>query len=631
MGKIAKYMFVALLGLFVFTSCVKPTPEVDQIGNTSGNLNNGSKYVMVDGWVYYTELEVGIYYLGAESKSNIGGFWKMRPDFSQRQRISVDYVEGLYVVGSKIYTKSGFVYDTIKNTYQEAEWAQDVYTGGAYSLLFLNGTVYFGENAIDLDGKNPRVFAEGSTVTQLDYSNGWIYFNDPNLGDRSLCKIKPDGTGKTVVATGVVNEYVIVEDKLYYSNTSDNGTLYVLDLKTYATEKLSDRPVHQLNYYEGKLYYLNREYLDGVYMSEIDRINTDGTGYERILTSSAGLDQLSILDGWLYYGGLSLSLNDGPHYRMSLRTGEIQEQKIDVAVVTPITSDQTYVKGDAELNFFAEKDGWLYFSKLTADTDRGIYRMKPDGSDVSKISDEAALSMLIVEDWIYFSNFDYRMMLFRMRLDGSDVELVSSKSTGLGILKDEWLYVSSQNELFRVRTDGTGYMKLSNAIRFRIAGEKIIVGFEETAGSGVLTMDLDGKNKVEIYTGINSILDVSEEWIYFVKHDGFGNNDGFTYRMKHDGSMESIMDDSGGFSWMTHHNGWYYALSDDSKTITRLRADGTQRSVIINLPIRLADIDIVLDRIIISIHDDESQKYSVESYDLEGRNKIELSALTIQR
>ena len=95
--------------------------------------------------------------------------------------------------------------------------------------------------------------------------------------------------------------------------------------------------------------------------------------------------------------------------------------------------------------------------------------------------------------------------------------------------------------------------------------------------------------------------------------------------------MESIMDDSGGFSWMTHHNGWYYALSDDSKTITRLRADGTQRSVIINLPIRLADIDIVLDRIIISIYDDESQKYSVESYDLEGRNKLELSALTIQR
>lgn len=629
MGKIVKYLLIVFACIFFFASCVKPTEETGQVGSTSGNMNNGSKYVMYDGWVYYTEFEGTYSHHGYDGASQLGGFWKMRPDFSQRERISIEYAESLFVVGSKIYTKTGFVYDTVKKTYTEAKWAKDGYIGGAYSILFLDGTVYSGGNAIDLDGKNQRLFAEGSTVTQLDYSNGWIYFNDPNLGDRSLCKIKPDGTEKTIVATGVINDFVIEDDKLYYPNKLDNDTLYVLDLNTGVSTKLADILVERLNYHDGKLYYLSRVNEDGNYISEIYRIDTDGSDNERIVSSRAGLGSISILDGWLYYGGFSFDV-DGPHLRMSLSTGEIQEEKMDEKFADPVTTNQEYVKGDSKMSFVAEKDGWLYFPKVSPGDDRGIYRAKPDGSSFSKISDEVAYSLMIVEDWIYFSNFNYRMMLFRMHLDGTNVEMVSNKASAYATLKDEWIYVASYPEFFRVRTDSTGYMRLSDSGHFHIMGDKIIISSEGSAESnlsGIYTMDLEGKSKVRIYTGINTILDVSEDWIYFVKHDGFGNNDGFTYRMKHDGTMLSIMDDIGGFSRMVPYNGWYYASSDDLKTIYRLRADGTERSIIIELPMQLENFGIVNDRLIISVYDYDLIEFSIDSYDLEGKNKIEFTPL----
>lgn len=629
MGNISKRLLVLFACVFIFTSCVKPAGETDQVRSTSGNINNGSRYVMYDGWIYYTEFEGTWSYHGVDSASHFGGFWKMKPDFSQRHRIAIEDAESLFVVGSKIYTKTGFVYNTVSKSYTKAEWAKKVSADGSYAFLILDRTVYFGGNAIDLDGKNLRSFAEDSTVVRMDAYKGWLYFNDPNLEKYSLCKIKPDGTEKTIVATGVINDFVIEENKVYYPNSYDNDMLYVLDLNTGASSKLANIPVTRLNYHDGKLYYLSYKISERNTLSEIYRINTDGSDNERIVSSSAGLGQLSILDGWLYYGGLSDDV-DGPHLRMSLSTGEVEELKIDVKFADPVTNNQEYIKGDKKMSFVAEKDGWLYFSKVSSDADRGIYRVKPDGSASYKISGEVATSLMIVEDWIYFSNYNYRMMLFRMHLDGTNVEMVSNKNSTVAILKDEWIYVSTPPELFRVRTDSTGYMKLSNDVRFRIAGDNIIISDEGDAGSnlpGIFKMDLDGKNKIRIYTGFNSVLDVSDDWIYFIKHDGFGNPDGFTYRMKLDGSSLSVIDDLGGFSIMVPYHDWYYAVSDDLKSITRLGADGTERSVIINLPIRLENIDVVNDRIYITTYDYESIEFSVASYDLDGKNKIEFKSL----
>lgn len=631
MRKILKCLLIVFAGIFFLASCTKPPVETDQVVNTSGNINNGSKYVMYDGWIYYTELETPFSIYGVDSESHFGGFWKMRPDFSQRQRISVEYAESLFLVGSKIYTKSGFVYDTVTKKYTKAKWAKEVYIGGTYAILILDGTVYFENKAIDLDGKNLRTFAEGSTVTRIDAYKGWLYFNDPNLEKYSLCKIKPDGTGKTILATGVVDDFVIEENKLYYPNVYDNNWLYVLDLKTGVSTKLADIPVGSLNYYDGKLYYLSYVMSERNSISAIFRINTDGSDNERIVSSSAGLGQISILDGWLYYGGLAgEGSDDGPHLRMSLSTGEVEELKLDVKFADPVTNSQEYIKGDTKMSFVAEKDGWLYFSKVSSDADRGIYRVKPDGSAFFKISDEVADSLMIVEDWIYFTNFNFRIMLFRMHLDGTNMELVSSKISNRSILKDEWIYVSTATEFFRVRTDSTGYMKLSNDVQFRISGDTIITSDGGDGGSylpGIFKMDLDGKNIKRIFTGFNSILDVSDDWIYFFKHEGFGKPDGSTYRMKLDGSSLSVIDDSGAFYKMVPYHDWYYAVSGDLKTITRLRADGTENSVIINLPIGLWHIDVVNNRIFITTYDNESKEFTVVSYGLNGKNKIEFKPL----
>jgi len=632
MGKTLKCLLIVFVGMFFLSSCAKPAERNDQSGVTSGNSNNGSRYVMHEGWIYYTVQESAFSFHGVDSELRIGGFWKMRPDFSQRQRIAKEDAERLVIVGSKIYTQTGFVYDTDSQSYTQATWAKEVSAHGASSFFIYDQSVYFGGLAIDLDGSNLRIFAADSTVVRMDVYQGWIYFNDPNLEKSSLCKIRPEGTDKTIVTTGVVDDFVIEDNKLYYPNAEDNGTLYVLNLNTGDATKLADIPVKSLNYYAGKLYYLYNREDDGELLSEIYRINSDGFENERIVASSAGIDSLTILDGWLYYGGLSMDVGE-PQYRMSLSTGEIEESKLDVSYAQPAASDQEYVKGNTQMSFFVEKDGWLYFAKVTADDDRGTYRSKPDGSQMTKISDEVAYSLMIVEDWIYYSNFDYRMMLFRMRLDGTDVEMVVDQDSSYATLKDEWIYISTEVELFRIRTDSTGYTKLSNESRFDIVGEKIILSELGNAGDdapGIFTMDLDGKNKKRIYTGFNFLLDTSEEWIYFAKHDGFGNTDGFTYRMKQDGSSIQIFEDTESFSIMVPYNGWYYAVSDDGKSIYRTKANGTAKELIMRLPIRLESMQIIKDRILVSTYDSDAQNFRVDLYDLNGKRKIEFYALDVK-
>ncbi|MGB7595622.1 MAG: DUF5050 domain-containing protein, partial [Erysipelotrichaceae bacterium] len=111
------YLMIAFACILVFVSCVKFTSDTIKVGNTSGNINNGARYVEFKGWIYYTESDATVSYHRYDGINPFGGFWKMKPDYSERQKIANEDAESLFVVGSKIYTKSGYVYDTVTGSY----------------------------------------------------------------------------------------------------------------------------------------------------------------------------------------------------------------------------------------------------------------------------------------------------------------------------------------------------------------------------------------------------------------------------------------------------------------------------------------------------------------------------------
>lgn len=62
-------------------------------------------------------------------------------------------------------------------------------------------------------------------------------------------------------------------------------------------------------------------------------------------------------------------------------------------------------------------DGWIYYTHSNDTADAGIYKMRTDGSEKTKLSDENNHHYVNVSgDWIYYTNFQ----LYKMRTDGSE-------------------------------------------------------------------------------------------------------------------------------------------------------------------------------------------------------------------
>ena len=77
----------------------------------------------------------------------------------------------------------------------------------------------------------------------------------------------------------------------------------------------------------------------------------------------------------------------------------------------------------------AATDGeWIYYSN-TRDQEK-LYRIKPDGNDKQKVSDDLSKMLNVVEGWIYYYNFLHMSdmipigELCRIKTDGSGRQIV---------------------------------------------------------------------------------------------------------------------------------------------------------------------------------------------------------------
>ncbi len=85
-----------------------------------------------------------------------------------------------------------------------------------------------------------------------------------------------------------------VDQQLFYSNVSDDNKLYVLDISTGKSKRISSSRAQYIVYADGWLYYSN--YSHGAYLS---KIRPDGSG-EQVLNREETKD-LFVKDGYLYF------------------------------------------------------------------------------------------------------------------------------------------------------------------------------------------------------------------------------------------------------------------------------------------------------------------------------------------
>ena len=75
-------------------------------------------------------------------------------------------------------------------------------------------------------------------------------------------------------------------------------------------------------------------------------------------------------------------------------------------------------------------------------------------------------------DWVYYCSGPYKSPyageLYKIKTDGTERTKVSDDSLSLINVVGDWIYYITQGKIFKIKTDGTGKTKLNDDISFRL-------------------------------------------------------------------------------------------------------------------------------------------------------------------
>jgi hypothetical protein len=258
----------------------------------------------------------------------------------------------------------------------------------------------------------------------------------------------------------------------------------------------------------------------------IYKINKDGTGKTNVLENGAG--RFIVSKDWIYYNNIN-------------EHGRIYKVSMDGTKRIKITEDESW-------NFDVTHGDWIYYTKNEGSNDKyQMFRIGMDGREKSQISNKKAYNLMVLNDWIYYTDI-MNTRIYKMRIDGSDEMLLNKEDTGqieIFGASDDWIYYytfgdSGLSKTYKIKTDGT---------------DKILIG-----------------QPYEVLDNIN--LGVSGDWIYarsyLYKYD--------TYKLDIKGAYNYEKIKIGSLRMMNavSMDGWvYYINLDDNCSLYRIREDGT--------------------------------------------------------
>lgn len=292
-----------------------------------------------------------------------------------------------------------------------------------------DGIIYYCTNEHISDGE----LESGFELTEELSEERGLYSLDTKTNEKKL-----------LIPDILVSSIEIVNNAMYFSispynrnNEFEIRKLYKLDLGTGKSDLVSNRDINSFFLFGEWIYYPSYEGKK----TEIRKQNLDGSSDELFIQNSI---PIRLVDCYLHYW-------DGNQKHIyNLLTNEDKEVSVgfdDVIYITDrfyrvykddfkiISYDQS-MKNERNLfdkgkkprtgNIYLNADDqFLYYSIWTYEPSelRGIYRMKFDGSDLYKISDDNVSNLSIVGDWIYYRVYGTDCMVtydYKIKTDGSE-------------------------------------------------------------------------------------------------------------------------------------------------------------------------------------------------------------------
>lgn len=275
----------------------------------------------------------------------------------------------------------------------------------------------------------------------------------------------------------IANSGMIAENDEYVfiSSLSGNGEgIFRKSKKDGTIKKICEDRAIYLNFYNGRLYYVN--FNDSSFIYKID---DDGDNREKAGDIS-GCEYLSFTEKGVFF---EFADDDSGNiiynpYKASYNMNDLVRLN------------------DDDIEGLIYNDGYLYYSNWS---DGGkIYKMKTDGTEKVMLNDTYSGFLNVYDGWVYYTNDSDDYKIYKMKTDGSENSVVCSDICSYFNCYGGYIYYtnnSDENKIYKIGIDGKGKTKISDSqgsLLF-IADNKLF--YLNVNDGNLYSMDFDGGNE----------------------------------------------------------------------------------------------------------------------------------------
>jgi hypothetical protein len=188
--------------------------------------------------------------------------------------------------------------------------------------------------------------------------------------------------------------------------------------------------------------------------------------------------------------------------------------------------------------------------------------------------------MVVVGDWIYFVTPSEKYRMYKMRTDGTEKTRIGDDATISNLyVQDEWVYYTfpiSTEEIYKMKVDGTQKTRLTSegASQMNIVGPYIY--YVRTKGGGIFRINQDRTGKLQYNTQFANptYMNVTNDWIYYGYSD--------LYKRKLDTPEDIKITPIYGFAGLINIvDDWIYLrIQYNGEKLLRMKTDKTQQEII---------------------------------------------------
>ena len=199
-----------------------------------------------------------------------------------------------------------------------------------------------------------------------------------------------------------------------------------------------------------------------------------------------------------------------------------------------------------------ESSGWIYYivsSMYMAIPENGIYKMRLDCSEKTRLFSNPCSSLNIADDWLYFGSFHDGSHIMRMKTDGTQCTSICSGRQPTYL--DGWIYFLSDDDGFcKIRPDGTENIYICDTVslNYLIVDGWVYGSSNNEINNEIYKVKVDGTSKTTlcIIDNYNNFV-IDGDWVYYTQVRDISRANEYDYqiyKIRLDGSGNALIVDN---------------------------------------------------------------------------------------